>query len=373
MRINNNLKQIKHIDKTILFSVLALVIFGIINIYLATHTEYGYSYIIKQSIWVGVCLVVMYLIVSIENNMLMAYAPIFYWISVALLILTLIVGKAVNGAIGWITLGPISFQASEFAKIATIMMLGKKLEEMNGTINEWKNFFIIAFYAAIPAGLIVVEPDMGMTMVLFFIVLGILFIAGLDIKIIGGGLLSLVLAIVIVWNSGLIQPYQKSRITSFTHPESDTSQSGYHLKQSLIGIGNGGVLGVNGAGLKKSATAYSPQYVPEVETDFIFASLAEQWGMVGAIFLLILYGILISKMIAIGRTAKNTFGTVICIGLVSYFLFALLQNIGMTIGLMAITGITLPLISYGGSSLLTTVLSISLVLNVGVTRKKSYF
>ena len=118
---------------------------------------------------------------------------------------------------------------------------------------------------------------------------------------------------------------------------------------------------------------YAPQYVPEVQTDFIFASIAEQFGFVGAGILLLLYGLLISKMIAIGRTSKDTFGSIICIGLASYFLFALLQNIGMTIGLMPITGITLPLLSYGGSSLLTTVMSIGLVMNVGMRRKKIYF
>ena len=175
-------------------------------------------------------------------------------------------------------------------------------------------------------------------------------------------------------NSGLIQDYQKKRITSFLNPESDTSQAGYQLRQSLISIGNGGILGVQGNSVTKEASVgYAPQYVPEVQTDFIFASIAEQFGFVGAGFLLLLYGLLISKMIAIGRTSKDTFGSIICIGLASYFLFALLQNIGMTIGLMPITGITLPLLSYGGSSLLTTVMSIGLVMNVGMRRKKIYF
>lgn len=257
--------------------------------------------------------------------------------------------------------------------MATIMMLGKTLEEMNGTINEWKNFLTMAFYAIVPAVFIVIQPDMGMTMVLFFIVVGIFFIGGLDLKIIGGGLLSLLLVVIIVWNSGVIQPYQKKRITSFMNPESDTSESGYQLRQSLISIGNGGAFGLKGSAAKDKTVGYAAQYVPEVQTDFIFASIGEQWGLAGAAFLLLLYGLLISKMIAIGRTAKDTFGSIICVGLVAYFLFALLQNIGMTIGLMPITGITLPLLSYGGTSLLTTVMSIGLVLNVGMRRKKIYF
>ena len=336
--------------------------------------EFGTLFLKRQSMWFIVCLVALYFVVAIDYTLLKSYTPLFYWGSILLLIVTMFIGTDINGARGWIRLGPLSFQPAELAKIATIMMLGKTLEEMNGTINEVKNFFTMAFYAVIPAIFIVIQPDMGMTMVLFFMVVGIFFIAGLDIKILGGGLLSLVVAIVIVWNSGLIQPYQKTRITSFMNPESDSSESGYQLRQSLISIGNGGVLGLQGNAItKENSVGYAAQYVPEVQTDFIFASIAEQWGFLGACFLFLLYGILISRMIAIARTAKDQFGSIICVGLVAYFLFALLQNIGMTIGLMPITGITLPLISYGGTSLLTTVMSIGLILNVGMRRKKIYF
>ncbi|MCI6693470.1 MULTISPECIES: rod shape-determining protein RodA [unclassified Clostridium] len=367
-------KKLKEIDKLMLFSMIALMIFGIINIYLASMAEFGTLFLKRQSMWFIVCLVALYFVVAIDYTLLKSYTPLFYWGSILLLIVTMFIGTDINGARGWIRLGPLSFQPAELAKIATIMMLGKTLEEMNGTINEVKNFFTMAFYAVIPAIFIVIQPDMGMTMVLFFMVVGIFFIAGLDIKILGGGLLSLVVAIVIVWNSGLIQPYQKTRITSFMNPESDSSESGYQLRQSLISIGNGGVLGLQGNAItKENSVGYAAQYVPEVQTDFIFASIAEQWGFLGACFLFLLYGILISRMIAIARTAKDQFGSIICVGLVAYFLFALLQNIGMTIGLMPITGITLPLISYGGTSLLTTVMSIGLILNVGMRRKKIYF
>ncbi|MGL5381435.1 rod shape-determining protein RodA [Clostridium sp.] len=367
------LKQLKEIDKAVLFSMMALMIFGIINIYLASRAEFGTLFLVRQSMWFVISMVALYFVIAIDYTLLKGYTPLFYWGAIALLIVTMFIGTDINGARGWIRLGPLSFQPAELAKMATIMMLGKKLDEMDGTINEWKNFWIMAFYAIVPAVFIVIQPDMGMTMVLFFIVVGIFFIAGLDIRVIGGGLLSLLLAIIIVWNSGIIQPYQKKRVTSFLNPEADSSASGYQLRQSLISIGSGGILGINGVGGSESSDGYASQYVPEVQTDFIFASIGEQWGLLGSAFLLLLYGILISKMIAIGRTAKDKFGSIICVGLVAYFLFALLQNIGMTIGLMPITGITLPLISYGGSSLLTTVLSIGLVINVGMRRKKLYF
>ena len=141
----------------------------------------------------------------------------------------------------------------------------------------------------------------------------------------------------------------------------------------MIGIGSGGMLGSRPSLKNDGTTGYAAQNVPEVQTDFIFAAIAEQWGFTGALFLLTLYGFLIYKMITIARTAKDIFGSMICVGIVSYFLHAILQNIGMTIGLMPITGITLPLVSYGGSSLLTTIMTIGLVINVGMRRSKIHF
>lgn len=372
-RFKIDFRQFKEIDKPILFSLIALMIFGIINIYLASASEYGTLFLIRQSLWFVISLVVLYFVIAVDYSILKVYTPIIYWGSIVLLILTIFIGSNINGATGWIRLGPLSFQPSELAKMATIMMLGITLEEMKGSINELRNFAKMAFYAIVPAIFIVIQPDMGMTMVLFFIVLGIFFIGGLDIKIIGGGFLALLVAIVIVWNSGIIKPYQKNRLTSFSNPEADTSESGYQLRQSLISIGNGGIFGLQGSTTKENPVGYAAQYVPEVQTDFIFASIGEHWGLVGALFLLFLYGVLIQRMITIARTAKDTFGSVICVGLVAYMLFALLQNIGMTIGLMPITGITLPLISYGGTSLLTTVISIGLVINVGMRRQRIRF
>lgn len=368
-----DLKKLKEIDKLMLFSMIALMVFGIINIYLASRAEFGTQFLKRQSIWFVICMIALYFVLAVDYTILKGFTPLFYWGSIGLLILTMIIGSEINGAKGWIRLGPLSFQPAEVAKIATIMMLGKTLEEMDGTINDFKNFCIMAFYAIVPAIFIVTQPDMGMTMVLFFIVVGIFFIAGLDIRIILGGLLTLVVAIVLVWNSGVIKDYQKRRVTSFLNPEADSSSSGYQLRQSLISIGSGEIAGIRNKESSSNNIGYASQYVPEVHTDFIFASIAEQWGFLGACFFLTLYGILIFKMIAIGRTAKDQFGTIICVGLAAYFLFAIFQNIGMTIGLMPITGITLPLISYGGSSLLTTVLSIGLILNVGMRRKQLYF
>jgi len=370
-----DIRLIKEIDKTILVCTILLILYGTLNIYLCTKGEYGLVYPQKQAFWFIVSIVALYVFITIDYTIIFNFVPIFYWGAIILLLVAEIpgVGAVVNGARGWIRFGGQQIQPSEFAKLGIILMLAKKLDDMDGKINNVKNFFILAFYAAFPVLFIITQPDMGMSMVCFFIVLGIFYTIGLDIKIISGGLMSLILAIVIVWNSGFIQPYQKARFTGFLNPAADDAKTGYHLTQSLIGIGSGGILGSRPSLNNNGSTGYAAQNVPEVETDFIFSAIAEQFGFFGAALLLILYGFLIYKMISIARTSKDIFGSVICVGIISYFLFAIMQNIGMTIGLLPITGITLPLISYGGSSLLTTVISVGLVINVGMRRKKIYF
>ncbi|WP_315078406.1 rod shape-determining protein RodA [uncultured Clostridium sp.] len=370
-----DLRLIKEIDKTVLISTVLLVLYGILNIYMCTKGDYGLDFAKKQFFWLVLSIIALYFFVAIDYTIIFNYVPVFYWGSVILLLAAKIpgIGVVVNGARGWIRIGGFQLQPAELAKLGIILMLAKKLDDMDGEINNIKNFFILVFYALIPVIFIVTQPDMGMTMVCFFIVLGIFYIAGLDMKIIGGGLLSLVLLIAIVWNSGLIHSYQKQRFTGFLNPEAADATSGYHLTQSLVGIGSGGILGSRPSLKNDGTTGYAAQNVPEVQTDFIFAAIAEQWGLIGAITLLTLYGFLIYKMISIARTSKDIFGSIICVGIIAYFLFAIFQNIGMTIGLLPITGITLPLISYGGSSLLTTIMSIALVLNIGMRRKKIHF
>lgn len=368
-----DIRILKDIDKPILISMILIVLYGTFNIYLVTKGGINAGCGPKQFVWLIISLIILYFFLAIDYSVIMNYVPLFYWGSVLLLIGTTFFGSVVNGARGWIKFGPVSLQTSEIAKIAIILMLAKKLDEMDGKINDVKNFFILAFYCAVPVLFIISQPDMGMTMVCFFIVLGIFYVSGLDIKIIGGGLASLVLGIIIVWNSGLIEQYQKNRFIGFLDPTADETGNGYHLIQSLIGIGSGGLFGSRPSITSDIAMGYAAQNVPEVHTDFIFAAISEQWGFVGAMLLLLLYGIMIYRMILIARTSKDIFGSVICVGIVSYFLFAIIQNIGMTIGLLPITGITLPLVSYGGSSLLTTILSVGLVLNVGMRRKKIHF
>jgi len=370
-----NKKLLRQLDFGIIIIACIIVLFGSLGILSAEQHFYKDPNVIHfnlfktQLTWLLIGLVALYVVILVDYTVIGNYANIIYWFGVFLLILNAIMPHKVNGAESWLYIGPVGFQPSEFVKIAMIIMLAKKLDDMEGNINNLKNFFTLCFYAFIPMAFIVKQPDMGMTMVCFFIVLAIFFVGGLDLRVIVGGLLTLVVAIVIVWNSGLIMEYQKNRLRSFINPEADPLHTGYQLSQAQIGIGKGNILGdgfLKGSWAKAGST-------PENHTDFIFSVLGEEWGLVGGAVLLLLYGILICKFVNIARSSKDIFGSMICVGITAIFLFSILQNIGMNIGIMPITGITLPLVSYGGSSLVTVFISIGLVLNVGMRRKKINF
>ncbi|MCR4943404.1 MAG: rod shape-determining protein RodA [Clostridium sp.] len=367
----------RDIDKALLLAMISIILFGILNIYMATKgSTTPYYFVKKQFIWFCVSMVVIYFLLAIDYRVVYRYVPVFYWFSVILLILVWVpgIGITVNGARGWINLGVMKLQPAEVAKFGIILMLAKQLDDIDCEVNNIKNLIRIGIYFMIPVGLILIQPDMGMSMVCFFIALGMIFIAGLDKRIIYGGFVSLLVVVVILWNSGLILPHQKARILTFVSSDTEDSGNGYQLSQSLIGIGSGGLTGSNKPTLDPTVSpGYAGTHVPEIQTDFIFAAIAEQWGLLGAMFLLTLYGILIVRMVVTAKTTKDRFGSLVCIGMVSYFLFAITQNIGMTIGLVPITGITLPLVSYGGSSLLTTSVAVALVLNIGMRKRKIHF
>jgi len=362
-----NKKLLRELDYITIIAVICIVIFGCVNIYSSTYKAHGNYYVKLQIIFLILGLIMIYLILAFDYMLIEYYAVIIYWAGVIFLIINHFFGTTINGAKAWISIGSMAVQPSEFAKIGMIIIIAKKLDEMEGKINNPKTLLQLILYAAIPMILVFIQPDLGMTMVSFFIVLGIFYCVGLDWKILVGGITSLVLILIGAWNSPIIKSYQKQRLTSFLNPAKDTLGNGLQLVQSKIAIGSGGIMG---RGFLKGVQF---QNVPANHTDFIFAVLGEEWGLVGVIILLVLYGIIIYRLIKIAKDSKDIFGTVISIGLVSNLIFSIFQNIGMNIGIMPITGITLPLMSYGGSSILTSFMIIGLVLNIGMRRKKINF
>lgn len=375
-----NKKLFKQLDFGIISICITIVLFGSLNILSATQwiyrgsntgsTTINYHYLKMQLLWLVIGLIAMYLVLLIDYTVIQSYAKVIYWCGILLLLLNAVMPHKVNGAESWLKIGSLpSFQPSEFAKIGLIIIISKKLDDMEGNINNVKNFLILAGYAIIPVAFLLKQPDMGMTMFFFFILLGMFYIAGLNSKAIVGGLIGVFASVALVWNSGIIKLYQKNRLVSFLYPDADPLGTGLQLVQSQIGIGKGGIFGTGF--LKGSWAAVGS--TPESSTDCIFSVLGEEWGLVGAIFLLALYGFLIYKFVRIAKNSKDIFGTMLTAGVISIFLFSILQNIGMNIGIMPITGLTLPFMSYGGSSIITTFLCVGLVLNVGMRRKRINF
>nr|WP_272507450.1 rod shape-determining protein RodA [Clostridium aestuarii] len=363
-------KLLRELDYSIVIIAIMIVLYSCLNIYSATFRNVGVYYTKLQLIWLCLGLFVIYIILLIDYTIIGNYASIIYWFGIVLLVLNdFVLGSIHKGSNAWISIGSRAIQPSEFAKLGMMVMLAKLLNDMEGNINKPKNFLKLVFYALLPMILIVIQPDMGMTMVTFSIVLGIFFIAGLDLRVILGGLASLVVLVVGIWNSPLMKPYWKGRLVAFLNPEAYSRSLSFQLNQSIMGIGSGKILG---EGFTKGLQI-AGNNVPEAHTDFIFSVVGEEWGLVGAIFLLVLYGFMIYKFIKIAKNSKDIFGSIVTIGVISTFLFSILQNIGMTIGLMPITGITLPLMSYGGSSILSNFMSIGLVLNIGMRKKKINF
>ena len=364
-------KLLKQLDFSIIFFSIVIVIFGSLNIYSARKD--GLNYMKLQLIWLVISLFIIYIILLFDYTVISNYAAIFYWASIALLIYNDLTSHKVNGSMAWIQLGSRAIQPSEFAKLGLIIMLAKKINNMEGNVNNIKNFLTLSFYALIPMVLIVIQPDMGMTMVCFFIVLGIFFVSGLNLRVILGGIFGVITSIALLWNSNIMPVYWKKRLVDFILPGTDDMNSGLQLATSKIGIGAGSIFGLGSKFGASSKEGYVAQFVPEAHNDFIYSMVGEKWGLVGGIFLLSLYFILLYRLILAAKRSKDIFGSVICIGVVSTFLFSIIQNIGMTIGIMPITGITLPLMSYGGSSILTSFMAIGLVLNIGMRRKKINF
>lgn len=362
-------KKLRNLDYVLVFAVIFVMFFGVLNIYSTTHTASGFSFVKLQVLWALLGFAIIIFLSLCDFRIIRNYSEAIYWASVTLLLFNDVSSRAIKGANSWIRIGSRAIEPGEFVKIGLILMLSKKIEDYEGDINNPKNLLKLCGYALIPMILIIIQPNVGLTLICICITLGIFFIAGLNLKVIYTGFISVIPLSLIIWFSGILKTYQKNRIISFINPEAYQEDIAYQLTQSLIGIGSGGIFG---KGFLKG-TQVSGGFIPEVHTDFIFASVGEEWGLAGAGLLIGLYFIILMRIIKISREAHNIMGSLVCVGVASSLLFSILQNIGMTIGIMPIAGITLPLMSYGGSSVLANLIALGLVLSIGTKKSKLNF
>jgi len=362
-------KQLKNLDFVIFITLITIILLGIVIIGSATHIFDGGSlrFIKTQIIAFVIGLIAMFFIIMVDYNEIGKYYKLIYIINIIMLFAVLAIGVTKKGAQSWITIGGFGFQPSEFAKIAVIITLAKHLEDKEGKLNTIRDIIPILIHIGIPIILILLQPDLGTALVFIVILIGMLFAAGLNTKFIYGGMGAGLAFIPIAWN--FLKDYQKKRILVFLNPNLDPLGSGYNVIQSKIAVGSGQFFG---KGLFQG-TQNKLNFIPEKHTDFIFSVLGEELGFIGTVSLLILYLILITRSLRIARLAKDSFGSLIVVGVISMIVFQIFENMGMAIGIMPVTGIPLPFMSYGGTSLIAYMMGIGLVLNVGMRRQKINF
>ncbi|MEY3705122.1 MAG: hypothetical protein RLY29_494 [Actinomycetota bacterium] len=358
-------------DPLINIAILLLSVAGIVLVYAATRDWYAMNnldpeyYLKRQLTNVLIGFALAFGTTLVDYRLLRAYTPILWGIGVFGLLLVLVpgVGSVVNGARSWIALpGGFQIQPAELAKLTIIVGMALILSERAAGENEPNNrqVLISLLVAAIPISLIVAQPDLGTVLIIAAAVISIIAVSGARFRWVLGLIVLGISGAYLAVASGEVSEYQLNRLRSFVDPYADPQASGYQLRQARITIGSGGFLGT---GLFEGPQT-NGRFVPEQQTDFIFTVSGEQLGFLGSSFILILYSIILMRGFQIARRTQDQFGRLVSVGVVAWFSFQIFQNIGMTMGLMPMTGVPLPFLSYGGSSMFANMIAIGLLQNV---------
>ncbi|MFS0781136.1 FtsW/RodA/SpoVE family cell cycle protein [Bacillus sp. 1P06AnD] len=379
------MKQLKsNFDSYLLFFILLIMIFSCFSLYSAQkYSQFPIPYMEKQLQWFAIGFMIMAIIFYFDMKAIQNLSPYLYAFGIVLLLFVLF-GPAkltpeINGAKSWISLPGISIQPSEFMKIFLILMLSnsvykhRKKYDIGDVKKDVLLIWKIGLISFLPLILTLLQNDFGTTLVMFVIVMAILFVSGIHKMLIWGviGFLLLVIAGLVVTYIinpvlllHLLDDYQLNRIYSWLDPFQFSQGIGYQLSQSIMAIGSGLS---SGKGFNQTSV-----FIPEAHTDFIFAIVGEEYGFIGGTVLILVYFLIIYRIVRIGMMSTS-FESYICAGISAYITFHIFQNIGMVSGLLPITGIPLPLMSYGGSSVMSTMLGLSIVLNISLKRKKYMF
>ncbi len=363
-------RELKNIEWSIGIIAIILCIIGLIALFSATqeteHDEFN-----KQCIWFVVSIIIMIIVMLIDYETMVKISPIFYGAFIILLIAVLFT-PPVNGASSWFDIGFFSFQPGEFAKIFVILFLAYAISKIQARdrkeINKPLKLLILLAIVLLPVLLIIKQPDFGTAVAFIAAITFMLITAGIDKKYIIITTILIIISIPLIYNF-LLPEHAKSRIDIFLNPESDPRGSGYNIIQSKLAIGAGGLTGMGF--LKGNQTQLGFLY-PKT-TDFIYAVIGEELGFIIAGTVIILYVILITKSLYVAKTAKDETGSLIASGITGIFVFHMVENIGMVMGLLPITGVPLPFVSYGGSSLITNFICIAILLNISSKRQKTIF
>jgi rod shape determining protein RodA len=351
-------------DWVLLAFVLMIAALGVMEIYSATLNTKFAGVHVKQVYWVLAGLAVLFVVSLINYHALLEKVHWLYLASVVALVAVSLFGRKYMGARRWIQLpGGQHFQPSEWVKVVLILALAKYFSDLPTRHASVSDIVKAGLIAGIPMLLVLKQPDLGTSLTYVPVVIMALILGGLRLKHAAVMILAVGLAMPLIWHFGL-KPYQRERLISFQEPEADPQGSGYQVQQSLIAVGSGGIWGKGTA--KGSQT--QGLFLPVPHTDFIFAAFAEEHGFVGAVGVLLLYLLLLMRLVHNAQTAPDRAGAFVIMGVVAVLTFHVLVNIGMVVGYMPVTGIPLPLLSYGGSSVLFTFLALGIVMNIRMRR-----
>jgi rod shape determining protein RodA len=369
-------RNVPPFDLILLTATLLVSVIGVVMVYTATRGsllaqgEDPKTFLKKQGLFVVLGVITMVVVALIDYRRIEPVANVLYWLIVLALLGGFVVGSSAQGAARWFSLGPLQLQPSEFAVLALILAVAAYCARREEEGLAWRDVFRLLIMAGIPIVLVLLQPDLGTAMIMVIVLLVLLAVAGLPIRILVMLLVGTALFAVVAVEGGLLHHYQIARLTTFLNPNSHSTnpyvQSAiYNTQQAKNAIGSGGLFGSGiGHGVETNLG-----YVPEQQTDFIFTAVAEQLGFVGSVGVLVLLGIIAWRVLHAAVVARDTFGRLICSGLFAFIAFSVFQNAGMTMGIMPITGIPLPFLSYGGTAVLVFFGAVGLALSVGARRK----
>jgi rod shape determining protein RodA len=357
-----SLRRLQRVRWPLLLTALVLAGIGCATISSAS-AEMGVDYLPRQLVWIGLGMVLFLFFFALDYKVLTSLAVGAYVVSLALLVLVLFIGKEAGGARSWLGFGGFGGQPSELAKLATAILLARFLAAAEGRLLELRQILGALALVGMPMALIALEPDLGGAAMFVPMLAGMLLVAGVPLRavvvaaaigVVGGGAL---------WTWGM-QPYQRQRVLTFMNPASDPLGAGYHVGQSKIAVGSGQLVGRG----YRQGTQSQLRFLPERHTDFIFAVLAEEWGFAGVVTVLALYALYILDGVRIAARSRDRSGLLLAVGLLSIFSFHALYNTAMVVGLVPITGIPLPFLSYGGSFTLMNFAATGILLGIDFRR-----
>jgi rod shape determining protein RodA len=346
----------------LLAAALLLTAVGLLTVASAS-AEMPASYLPRQAMWVGVGLLLLLVAFAVDYRMLLSLSLPLYLASLAALAAVLVVGHEAGGAKSWLGVGGWRLQPSEFAKLATALLLARYLATTKERFLRTRQIALATLIALVPMALVVVEPDLGGAAMFLPLLAGVLLVAGVRLRLLAAALLALALVGGLVWSFGM-QDYQRDRVITFLQPERDPLGAGYQVRQSKIAVGSGEFLGKG----YLQGTQSQLRFLPARHTDFIFAVLAEEWGFVGVAVVLGLYALFLLNGAEVAMRGRDRAGILLVVALLSSTAFHVLYNTAMVVGLVPITGIPLPFLSYGGSFMLANFLSLGILLGVDFRR-----